>query len=468
MSEITVEQAPQRARDLFNRGLAAMERNNLAYAIDMFAGALAVEPRLHQARRFLRAVEVRAWLANKPSALGQIVIRLRNLPVLIAAQALLKSGKPMQAIAKIEKALRLNPLDMQLIKVLGQAAEEADEPDIAIQTLALAREHDAKNPLILNWLGNLYMQTGQTRLGRECYEALCEIKPNDPASLKALKDAMAMDSMSRDGWERAAAGGSFRAAIRDEKTAIILEKEAKAVKSEQDLEALIADTRAKIEREPANMNYRRALAHLYAGAHRYAEALRTIEEALQAAGGRDPQLANAASAIRLQEYDHRIEIETDRGHTAAAQALTEEKNAFLFNDVQSRVAQYPNELGLKYQFGVLLYERGRLVEAIQQFQIAQRSPQHRLDALYRLGVCFKDRKQYDLAAEQLEKAIADLPSMDPRRKDALYELGQVFEAMGAPDKALACYKQIYQLDIGYRDVADKVERGYVAQSPGEK
>ena len=34
--------------------------------------------------------------------------------------------------------------------------------------------------------------------------------------------------------------------------------------------------------------------------------------------------------------------------------------------------------------------------------------------------------------------------------------------MKKPDKALAAYKQIYSIDIGYKDVAQRVERNYQA------
>ena len=109
---------------------------------------------------------------------------------------------------------------------------------------------------------------------------------------------------------------------------------------------------------------------------------------------------------------------------------------------------------------MLLFDRERINDAIQQFQLAQRNPRHRVDALYRIGVCFKGKGQYDLAAEQLEKAAAELPVLDNQKKDVLYELGQVLEATGANAKALEYYKTIYQADIGYRDIAAKVEKVY--------
>jgi tetratricopeptide (TPR) repeat protein len=110
--------------------------------------------------------------------------------------------------------------------------------------------------------------------------------------------------------------------------------------------------------------------------------------------------------------------------------------------------------------GVLLFNDGSINEAIQQFQTSQRSPKHRIASLYHLAVCFKKKKQYDLALRQLEVAETELPVMDDTRKMVLYELGAVCELLGNREKALQWFKQIYQADIGYRDVAGRVEHAY--------
>jgi len=55
MAVVALEDAPRKARELFDKGFAALERGNLGYSIDMLLAALEIEPRLIQARRFLRA-----------------------------------------------------------------------------------------------------------------------------------------------------------------------------------------------------------------------------------------------------------------------------------------------------------------------------------------------------------------------------------------------------------------------------
>jgi len=50
--------------------------------------------------------------------------------------------------------------------------------------------------------------------------------------------------------------------------------------------------------------------------------------------------------------------------------------------------------------------------------------------------------------------------MDAVKKDLLYVLGTVYETMGDKEKSIDCFKQIYEVDYGYNDVATRVESSY--------
>ncbi|MEI8351608.1 MAG: tetratricopeptide repeat protein, partial [bacterium] len=330
-----------------------------------------------------------------------------------------------------------------------------------IQTLMIALEHYPHDSRVLERLGRLYMKTDQPRLGRDCFETLCELKPNDSAALKLLKDAMAIDSMSKDGWEKVGAKDTkFTDLIRNRKEADVLARESKAVVDKNDIEVLIEENKARIAREPGNINYRRALANLYAGNKLFSEAITTLQETQTLSGGRDPQIDQSISTIRLQAFDEDIRKLTEAGMTAAAEAKQKDRDLFLFNDLQDRVARYPNDLQFKYDYGVLLFQQNQINEAIQQFQASQRNAQRRISSLYYIGLCFKAKQQYDMAIEQLQRAASELPVMDDTKKSVIYELGLLFEMAERKAEALDLFKQIYQLDIGYRDVAAKVEQGY--------
>ncbi len=465
MEEVTLEGLPKQTRDMFNRGFTALERGNIDYAIDMLTACVTEAPRFIRAWKFLRAAEIKRYRRKPESgALGKLIADAVRFPSYLSVMALLKSGKNLPAMMMAERVLRNDPLNPKYSKLFAQTAAKNDLPEVAIMTLETAREGNPDDISILNWLGMFYQKMGRTRSARECFERLCELCPNDPAALKQLKDAMALDSMSGDGWEKTAErGGSFRDMLKDGDEAALLEQESKSSRSDTGLDTLIADMIAKIKVEPMNINYRRGLANLYLQKRLFAQAIAVLEEAVKMNPG-DPELERTLSNAHLREFDSRIEILRETGDETTAAALENERLQFKFDDLQGRVERYPNDLQLRFEWGVMLFENEYGNEAIQQLQLAQRSAKNRVPALYYLGLCFKSKRQYDVALRQLESSLSELPIMDTMKKKVLYELGTVYELMGNPQKASDYYMQIYQADIGYLDVAGKIEQFYQQSS----
>jgi tetratricopeptide (TPR) repeat protein len=83
-----------------------------------------------------------------------------------------------------------------------------------------------------------------------------------------------------------------------------------------------------------------------------------------------------------------------------------------------------------------------------------------------LGVCYCELGMLDLAMKQFEDAAREIVTMDPMKKEIVYNLGIVYEKMGEREKSLNCMKQIYEADYGYRDVAERVEGSYQQDKGG--
>ena len=460
MAELTLEQAPQRAKEVFNRGFSALERGNIEYAIDLLTGCLEEEPALLQARMYLRAAELQTLKKQKPSAVKKLVEAVTTFPAYVQVVMLVRRGKAASGVVAAEKLMRVDALNPRFMLLFASAATAADLPEAAIQTLEIGRDHYPVNVALLTALGKAYQLAENTKGARECFEKVSELRPKDPEATKALKDAMALDSMSTDGWvETAEEGGTFRDIIKDEDEAVRLERVSKAVKSEKDADALIDDGLARIEAEPDNINHYRTTARLYGRKKMFAEAISVMQQALERNPG-DPELDQFLSNLRAQELDDEISRLQEAGDEEGAQVKVAERDAFVLADLQERLKRYPNDLKLKFDVGVILCDQGDLNGAIQQFQQSQRSPKHRVESLYRLALCFKAKEQYDMAVERLEAAGAELTTMDETKKSIFYELGDISEITGDREKAIGYFKQIYQVDIGFRNVADKVERGY--------
>ena len=456
MAEVTIEHVSRRARELFEKGVAAVERNNLDYAMDMFTAALTLEPGFLKARKFLRAAEIKVFKTKKSPALIHAVSSVKGIGACLKTSSLLKK-KPEEALKAAEALMRIDPLHLPFINLLVQAATAASMPEVAIQTLEVAKEHHPGNIDIIQRLGRLFIDNNEPHRAKACFEEVVKLKPNDPAALKELKDAAALDTMKQGGWTDA---GSYRDVIKDTKEAVTLEQESKAVKSDQDIENLIAETERKITKEPQNINYRRALADLLTRVHRFDEALTCITEAETALGRSDPQLELTTGNIKIKKYDYEIAQLSAAGDQSAADTLKQEKDTYLLQEAAQRVKHYPNDLQFKYEYGVLLFERQQWNNAIEEFQQSQRNPQRRTQSLYYLARCFKQKQQLDIAVEQLEKAASELSQMTNIKKDILYELGELCEAIGDKQKAADYFKQIYAVDIKYRDIAEKIDKTY--------
>ena len=124
------------------------------------------------------------------------------------------------------------------------------------------------------------------------------------------------------------------------------------------------------------------------------------------------------------------------------------------------VKRYPNDLQFRYELGYQYYLRKQYNEAIEEFQLAQRNPQRRTRALYYLALCFREKGQPDIAFEQLQKAAAELTLMDETKKDVVYEMGLLADQMGRKDEAIGFFKEIYSVDIKYRDISQRIEAAY--------
>ena len=86
---------------------------------------------------------------------------------------------------------------------------------------------------------------------------------------------------------------------------------------------------------------------------------------------------------------------------------------------------------------------------------------NRLRSLSYLGQCFLQRGMHDMAVGMFEKGLQEKSAMDDQKKEMVYHLGCVYEEIGKMAEAMEQFKSIYEVDIGYRDVAAKVESEYM-------
>ena len=129
-------------------------------------------------------------------------------------------------------------------------------------------------------------------------------------------------------------------------------------------------------------------------------------------------------------------------------------------ECQQRVDQNPTDPKLRYDLGQAFYDAEQYSEAIPHLQQATRNPHIRTKVLLLLGRTFNAKGMMDLSIKQLSDANDELTVMDSTKKEILYELGLIYAKAERKEDAINCFKQIYEVDYGYRDVAARVEGSY--------
>jgi tetratricopeptide (TPR) repeat protein len=116
-----------------------------------------------------------------------------------------------------------------------------------------------------------------------------------------------------------------------------------------------------------------------------------------------------------------------------------------------------------YNMATAYKEMDLLDEAIREFQIAagltgsvEAAPRF-FQCCNMLGHCFIEKGMPRAAVLWFKKGL-DAPGRNPDEYKALeYELGSAYEAMGDLTRAVAAFTEVYGVDVGYRDIAEKLE-----------
>ncbi len=451
----------KRFQSFFNKGFAAFERGNLDMAVELLYQCLEADPGNFRARKFLRMASLQRYTKKKPNALTAGLAEFSGLAPSLKASSALRAGRNAQAILAAEKALLAAPLSVKYETLAARCCTAAGYHDSAALILETGLQVDLQNEALMKALIDAYCSSGEWKKAREILVVLVNKYPHDGTLVTQLKDIEARMTME-EGWNDVAKSGEeegYRKLIKNKDQAAKLDIASKAVAAGNDAETLIEEQKAKIAQEPKNLNYYKGLARIYQQLKRYDDAVDILEKA-RALNPADPELDRHITVAKTQSYDARIDALHAAGDAEGAQALSDERNQFVFDDLVSRVERYPNDLHLRYELGqqYLMYEA--YDDAIQQFQLSQRAPKERTASLYGLANCFRRKGQRDMAIMQLETALDQLLVMDDMKKAVLFDLGELVEESGDTERAFQLYKEVYGADIAYKDIDVKMQRLY--------
>lgn len=439
----------------------AILKGNPGFAVETCQAVLSRHPECTEVRRILRKAQKRAT-GKKPiavSGLGRLFGSL-GAPSKSACEK-----DPQKSLIEAEKALSVNPYDTSANLKLAFAAGALEIWD----AVALAYEGIvACDPKPENYAKqiNALLKDEDVKTALEVSDAALKKFPASGEVQELARQVSVAQTMLAGKWE---SGGDFHDKLANKEKAIELEQKNRVVSDADVAVEQIPKLAAEIEKDPENVQIYRELARNYRVVGDLDNAVAVLQKARETANGKiDATLEKLEHAYTLENYENRIK---EAQNVLAENPANEEYKKYLaeltasladyrLQSTKMLVEKYPNDYNYRYDLGTMLLNSGDVNGAIQQLQIAQRSPKNRQAAMLALGRAFIAGEKYDMAVDQLVVARDEIKTMSDTKKDIIYELAIAYEKSGKSQDAATEYKTIYMADAAYKDVSAKVNSLY--------
>jgi tetratricopeptide (TPR) repeat protein len=362
---------------------------------------------------------------------------------------------PKEAMKIVEEALALNVYSVPALTTLSDAAKKVDANFIAIEAMEIAKTV-SEDDSVIRRLVELYKDEGDGAKAYEIQKILADRHPEDLTIQAELRSVAAFATLKK---AESMEGSAVQQAQELAKSSDDSVGD-KIIRSEEDVAAAILRYEEKVNAGDESVDMRRALAELYQRAGRHDDAIQIYYWIAEKIGTLDPATDKAIEKSEIAKFNANIAELEANGSEAEIQEIQTKMYQYKLERAEARVKSYPNDTQLRYDLACLLWEDGKIDAALEQFQLARKNPQRRLSATVYIGMCFAEKGQYDMAVEQFESAISEMHIMDKTKLNALYQLGVTSDKMGNDEKALDCFKKIYQTDINYLDVSERMQKYY--------
>lgn len=438
----------------------AIKRKNFDFAIEMLKNQiLKFNPNDVKARKLLRATVLEKYKVHGfPSKVDAFV---KGVP----ARCKMVLGKLLKkwdmVVDEAENYLELDPKNISVLFSLGLASMHAGYIDTAISVFENIMAFNNSHVNALKALGKIYFEhKKEMDKAQQYYQRAAKLATSDIEAAKMVKDISAQITA-----QTYAKADSSRDLIRDKDKAKELEEEQAVLRTEEDIQRAIDRARTKLNQDPNNKKEMRRLAELYQKIGMYDDAISTLNRLLEG----DPSNSDIKCRIgdcKLAQIKNNIHtLKESLKKTPQNQALrqklqqmVEQRNEMEIQEFQMRVQNQPTNQELRYKLGLALFTAKRFDEAIANFQQSLQDPRNKVSAYNYMGESFVQKKEFDLAVEQYQSAIGILNPNDSQYRDIKYNLGLAYEYGGNKEKAVETFTEIYKVDIGFKDVQERLKR----------
>ena len=436
-----------KGKAFFERADQVSETGNWDFAIAMYLEGISREPEnLDRGHKPLRKVSInRKAQGGKPAGM---IDQLKRRPC----------KDPVRNLVNAEYLLSKDPGSVQNMMQVLQAARKCDLIGLVhwISLIILESQRQTKKPSkrILVDLVSAFESAKDFSMSVQACDMAIQMDPNDGELRDRMRSLSALYTIDKGKFEEE---GDFTKGVDDLEAQQKIQKKDALVQDEEYLLGQIRKCRQDYLENPhvagkinnavdallkiENESYENEAIDILAKAHKDSSAY---------------QFKMRIGDIRIRQMSRRFRQMRDSGDTAEATEQAKRQLAFELDEYKERCANYPTDLGLKFEMGRRQFLSGQYDEAIASLQTAQRDPRRGLRARSLIGQAFVKKGWLGMAVETFEKAL-ELEATEEFTMELRYFLGDVLDNMGQLERAQEQFSTVAQLDYNYRDVRQRIE-----------
>jgi len=442
----------------FERARKVAGTGNFDYAIDMYLEGLRRAPdALHQGHRPLHDLALlRQGKRGKKPSMAERVKRLVGKTAL-------------ERLLNAEYLFARDPGHLPYAGAMLKAAAAGGYKKTAkwIGDLIFQANNAAKKPSLQTYLllKKSYAAIGEFDRALAACQWAVKLKPDDGDLANEYKNLSAEVAVSRGKYDQE---GDFRQSIKDRESQEKLHAQESVVKTEEYRISAIEAAKKVIAQDPdlpRNIfNLAQALSDLETDKAEN-EAIELLENAYKTK--KDFSYKQRADQISISQFKRKVreakgalEAQPDDSEVKSRfSELSSQLDSIELEHYRLCVENYPTDLQAKYEYGIRLVRNKQYDDAIPLFQEAQNDPRHKISAMGKIGSCFFMKGWFADAIDVFSQAIDSYEIKDDGiAKELRYNLGCSYEEQGDGEKALEIYRKIAQLDFGFKDVRQRVDK----------
>ncbi len=436
-----------KGKAFFDRADQVAETGNWDFAIEMYTEGLVREPdNLERGHHKLREVGLkRKAQGGKPAGMRD---KMKHST----------TKDPAQNLANAAYLLAKDPGSEMLMEQFLKAAWKLELPDVVrwIGDILIESQRQAKKPN-----KRLCVLTTDAMVAFEHFDMA--IQSCSLAQKAAPNDATLDDRLGKLGAQytlqkgKYGQKGDFAKGLKDSEKQKELLQQDSLVKTESFLKQQIDRARQEYQEDqtvPGKINSLVDALLKFEDEAYENEAIDVLKKAF--ADTKAYQFKMRIGEVRIRQLTRRRRILQERGDKDGAIQVAREQLTFEVEEYTERAANYPTDLGLKYELGRRLFAVGKYDDAIGMLQQAQRDPRRHVTVMNYLGQAFMKKQWWQEAIDTFDKVLQGDIS-EERVKDIRYNLGSCHEQMDALEKAEEQFSHIAQIDFNYKDVRNRLE-----------